>query len=1042
MRLHILILVLLTCSVSMVTAADYSVSFNRWVDRSGDGLRQVEETETPPYVSPSLEKQSGSEWIYGGGSLNVTPDRVRTWSGLQPGHYRMFMPTTFPDFSLTTANVGTDDTIDSDFAANGIVEFDVINSNLQFDVGFLSRKANVILSSWIDRSRDGLRQVAETEVLPYQVVNLDKQSGTSWVFVNGSTPTIAPDGTHTWSQLMPGHYRASFRLYPDFFLTTANAGSDDTIDSDVNPAGQIEFDIDGANLRFDAGYVDRKANVILSSWIDRSRDGLRQVTETEMLPYQYVTLDMQAGTSWMSVNGSTPTIAPDGTHTWSQLMPGHYRASYCNSFSDFSLTSANIGTDDTIDSDVNSAGQIEFDIDGANLRFDAGYVQVLGSIGGRVWFDGNANGVQDIGEPGRAGVVLACSTYGSQAQFISSVTTDSLGFYTIPNLPIGMYRVVANTLNGQLSLTDSGTNDLVDSDFMNDGSVVVSVSSVVPNVRDAGIQNRAPTVSVSGAAVPEDTATALTLSALDADGDTYVWAISTLPAHGVILGTAPNLTYIPAADWSGNDSVTVQVTDSWGLSGIATLAITVTAVNDAPIISVTAAQTSEDTAVALSMAASDVDGDALTWAVTTAPTRGTLQGTAPALTYVPQANWSGTDSITVSVTDPSGLSASTTLNITVTAVNDAPTINVTAAQTSEDTAVTLSMAASDVDGDALTWAVTTAPTRGTLQGTAPALTYVPKANWSGTDSITVRVTDPSGLTASATLAITVTAVNDAPTLAAIALATGSNTQVLRTLVGADVDGDVLTYRLASVATSGTASISGNTLTYVPNANAIGSDSFTVEAVDPSGSAGAALVSVTITGAGMPVPWALSEIGTVTPVSTTNFNWATNIFTLSGAGLGLIAKADSAALLSQSITGDVTIIAKVASQVAVGSTSRAGLTFRDTTASGSRHASLLVSPTNGLSFVRRTTLNSTTSSTSGGTPSPARRWLRLQRVGTKITASSSANGTTWTVLSSATVSLNAVIQVGLISTSGVSGATSAATFESVQIILPAALRANG
>ena len=243
----------------------------------------------------------------------------------------------------------------------------------------------------------------------------------------------------------------------------------------------------------------------------------------------------------------------------------------------------------------------------------------------------------------------------------------------------------------------------------------------------------------------------------------------------------------------------------------------------------------------------------------------------------------------------------------MTAVNDAPTINATAAQTSEDIAVAHSIVAFDVDGDVLEWAVTTAPTRGTLQGTPPSLTYVPQANWSGTDSVTVRVTDPSGLTASATLAITVTAVNDAPTLAAIALATTSNTQVLRTLVGADVDGDVLTYRLTSVATRGTASISGNILTYVPNANAIGSDSFTVEVVDTSGSAGAASVNVTITGAGMPVPWALSAIGTVTPVSTTSFNWVTNVFTLSGAGLGLTAKADSAAILSQPITGDVTII---------------------------------------------------------------------------------------------------------------------------------------
>ena len=158
MRLFILIATLLTCAVSVLPATDYSVSLDRWVDRSGDGLRQAGETEPPPYVSPILERQDGTYWMSGDWSLNVTPAGVRTWSGLQPGHYRLSIPTTsYPDFSLTTANIGSDDTIDSDFAANGIAEFDIIDTNVQLDVGFHSRRADLTLSTWIDRSRDGLR---------------------------------------------------------------------------------------------------------------------------------------------------------------------------------------------------------------------------------------------------------------------------------------------------------------------------------------------------------------------------------------------------------------------------------------------------------------------------------------------------------------------------------------------------------------------------------------------------------------------------------------------------------------------------------------------------------------------------------------------------------------------------------------------------------------------------------------------------------------------------------------------------------------------
>ena len=70
------------------------------------------------------------------------------------------------------------------------------------------------------------------------------------------------------------------------------------------------------------------------------------------------------------------------------------------------------------------------------------------------------------------------------------------------------------------------------------------------------------------------------------------------PAHGTLSGTAPNLTYTPAANYNGADSFTFKVNDGTVDSAAATVSITVTAVNDAPVADAQSVTTAEDTATA------------------------------------------------------------------------------------------------------------------------------------------------------------------------------------------------------------------------------------------------------------------------------------------------------------------------------------------------------------------------------------------------------------------------------------------------------------
>jgi hypothetical protein len=190
--------------------------------------------------------------------------------------------------------------------------------------------------------------------------------------------------------------------------------------------------------------------------------------------------------------------------------------------------------------------------------------------------------------------------------------------------------------------------------------------------------------------------------------------------------------------------------------------ITVAAVDDAPVANAQSVTTTEDTSKSVTLTASDVDGGPITWAISTTPEHGTLSGTAPNLAYQPAANFFGSDSFVFRVSNGTTQESYATVSITVTPVNDAPAANAQSVTTTEDTATAITLAATDAEGDALTFSVVTPPSHGTLSGTAPNLTYTPAANYNGSDSLTFRANDGSVFGNTAVVSLAVSAVNDAP----------------------------------------------------------------------------------------------------------------------------------------------------------------------------------------------------------------------------------------------------------------------------------------
>jgi hypothetical protein len=180
---------------------------------------------------------------------------------------------------------------------------------------------------------------------------------------------------------------------------------------------------------------------------------------------------------------------------------------------------------------------------------------------------------------------------------------------------------------------------------------------------------------------------------------------------------------------------------------------------------------------------------------------------------------------------------------------------------------------------------------------------------------------------------------------------------------------------------------------------------------------------------LPSGWGTLDIGAVGAAGSATGSGAA--FTIEGAGADIWDTADALRFAYTTLTGDGSIVTKVASEEAVASWTKAGVMMRETLTPGSRQALMLVSPGKGLAFQRRVDTNGLSTSTPGGTGT-APNFVRLTRQGMTVTAARSVDGVSWTTVGSDTISMPATIYVGLAVSSHVSGNLATATFASTKV----------
>jgi VCBS repeat-containing protein len=417
----------------------------------------------------------------------------------------------------------------------------------------------------------------------------------------------------------------------------------------------------------------------------------------------------------------------------------------------------------------------------------------------------------------------------------------------------------------------------------NDGSLdsaAILVSLTITAVNDAPVSD--PSAAADAYTTLEDTvlnvaAPGVLANDTDVDGDPLTSILVSAPSNGSLTFNANgSFSYTPNVNYNGPDSFTYKANDGSLDSAPILVSLTITPVNDPPVSDPSAAAdaytTAEDTV--LNVAApgvlandTDVDGDPLTSILVSGPSHGSLTFNADgSFSYTPNANYNGSDSFTYKANDGSLDSAPILVSLTITAVNDPPVSDPSAAAdaytTLEDTVLNVSAPGvlandTDVDGDPLTSILVSGPSNGTLSFNANgSFSYTPNANYNGSDSFTYKANDGSLDSAPILVSLTITAVNNPPvsdpSAAADAYTTLEDTVLNVPAPGVlandtDADGDPLTSILVSGSSNGSLTFNADgSFSYTPNLNYNGSDSFTYKANDGSLDSAPILVSLTIT----------------------------------------------------------------------------------------------------------------------------------------------------------------------------------------------------
>ena len=423
----------------------------------------------------------------------------------------------------------------------------------------------------------------------------------------------------------------------------------------------------------------------------------------------------------------------------------------------------------------------------------------------------------------------------------------------------------------------------------NGGTDSASVSVTVNAVNDAPIANP------DSGTVNEDSSVIIDVltNDTDVDGDALSITNATSP-NGSVTFSGNNITFTPTADFNGATTVTYTVSDGAGGTASGTVTINVTNVNDAPVASDDTASTNEDTAVVINVLANDtdIDNDALSVSNVSATNGSAIVNGDGNVVFTPAADYNGSATVAYTVTDGNGGSDNASVSVAIAAVNDNPIANPDTASVNEDESVSINVLANDTDVDGDTLSVASASvTTGSVQVVGNQVNYTPEADFNGSATITYTIEDGAGGSASSTVEVTITNVNDAPVVEDLEFTIYEDDSLPVTLAGTDADEDVLTFELVTLPT-GEVLGSAPSLLYVTPENYNGTVLFSYKANDGQEDSNTANITVNVVAVN-DAPVAVADTASTLDDTAVEIDVLSNDLDVEGDALSILgATADS------------------------------------------------------------------------------------------------------------------------------------------------------
>ncbi len=304
--------------------------------------------------------------------------------------------------------------------------------------------------------------------------------------------------------------------------------------------------------------------------------------------------------------------------------------------------------------------------------------------------------------------------------------------------------------------------------------------------------------------INEDQQYAGSLSGYDPEGDSVTFVVEKQPDHGTISYSVPNglFTYTPDENYHGIDDFYFTTNDATLVSKVAKMTIHIASINDIPAGVPVTYQSLEDLPFASALQYSDGDGDSAAFELQAQAVSGTVvvNLVTGEFSYTPHANKSGTDHFAVVLNDGKTNSDPFEIEVQVAPVNDAPDVVDYTINSTEDAVYIGFLAGSDVDSTNLVYHKISDGSKGAFEITdanTGAFTYVPIANYNGSDSFRYYVSDGDLDSAIATVTVNIANVNDGPVVQDLTFVLDEDTDLLAYMQGTDAEGDSVFFTISN-----------------------------------------------------------------------------------------------------------------------------------------------------------------------------------------------------------------------------------------------------